>query len=242
MTHPDHIRLISNSGHDTDPTTSQRNHAIVSDALADGTDRDAGEFGPWLDRTDSVLRDKQPASVPCGRCTGCCRGSFFIEIAPHETATLARIPAPLLFGAPGLPDGHKVMGFDKNGHCPMLVDDACSIYADRPATCRQFDCRTQVAAGIVDTDQAKSPVAQQVLRWHFAVGSDEARASLAAIRRAARFMLRHPDVIPGCDHSASRLAGEAIVWREVFLDGSLSDEALRAALLRRVRPGRHQAD
>ena len=91
---------------------------------------------------------------PCGGCTACCTSSQFVHIEPDETRTLSRIPAALLFPAPGLPRGHRLMGYDENGHCPMLVDATCSIYADRPRTCRTYDCRIFPAADIaVELDQ-----------------------------------------------------------------------------------------
>lgn len=39
------------------------------------------------------------------------------------------IPAELLFPAPGLPKGHVLLGYDANGHCPMLAEGGCSIFA-----------------------------------------------------------------------------------------------------------------
>ncbi len=64
---------------------------------------------------------------------------MFVHIKPDETQTLRRIPRALLFPAPGLPKGHRVMGYDDRGYCPMLVDDKCSIYEDRPQACRTYD-------------------------------------------------------------------------------------------------------
>ena len=75
------------------------------------------------------------AKVPCAGCTACCRSGYFIHVEPDEQAALAAIPAELLFPAPGLPAGHHVMGYGADGACPMLVEDACSIYAERPRAC-----------------------------------------------------------------------------------------------------------
>lgn len=109
----------------------------------------AGDFPAWLRHTRQVQQVRGVGSeVPCGSCTACCRSSLFIHIRPDETRTLARIPKALLFPAPGLPKGNVLMGYDERGHCPMLVDDECSIYADRPQTCRDFDCRVLAAAGL----------------------------------------------------------------------------------------------
>jgi Fe-S-cluster containining protein len=123
----------------------------------------------------SALAGERDAEVPCGSCTACCRSSQFVHIAPDETRTLARIPAALLFPAPGQPKGHMVLGYDERGHCPMLVDDRCSIYTDRPRTCRTYDCRIFAATGVTP-DQPL--VAEQVERWRFDGGDDELRADL----------------------------------------------------------------
>src|SRR5262249_61313433 len=86
-------------------------------------------------------------------------------VRPDETRTLARIPKALLVPAPGLPKGHRVMGYDANGHCPMLVDNACSIYADRPQTCRTYDCRVFAATGIDPGD--KPLIRERADAWRF---------------------------------------------------------------------------
>ena len=51
-----------------------------------------------------------------------------------------------------MPKGNMLLGYDENGHCPMLIDDKCSIYEHRPITCRSYDCRIFPAAGIVAGD------------------------------------------------------------------------------------------
>ena len=101
----------------------------------------AGSFAAWDETMRSILSGAGEADVPCADCTACCRSSQFIHISPDETATLARIPKELVFPAPRMPKGHVVMGYDRHGHCPMLVDGSCSIYVDRPKTCRVYDCR-----------------------------------------------------------------------------------------------------
>src|SRR5262249_23063586 len=113
----------------------------------------AGDFSTWLAATRRALGSDADVDVPCGTCTAGCTASYFIHVRPDETRTLARIPKALLFPAPGLPKGHKVMGYGENGHCPMLVDNACSIYADRPQTCRTYDCRVFPASGIEPDDK-----------------------------------------------------------------------------------------
>ena len=63
--------------------------------------------------------------------------------------------------------GHYVMGYDERGHCPMLVDDVCTIYDHRPRTCRTYDCRVLAAADLTLVDDAEEAIAERVARWRF---------------------------------------------------------------------------
>ena len=98
--------------------------------------------------------------MPCNGCTACCTSSQFVHIGPDETDTLAHIPAELLFPAPLRPRGHVLMGYDERGHCPMLIDNRCSIYEHRPQTCRTYDCRVFPAAGVELEDEDKVLIAR----------------------------------------------------------------------------------
>src|SRR6187399_1589388 len=109
---------------------------------------DAGGFASWIDSLRLALRGEADADVPCGSCTACCTSAQFVHIGPDETDALAHIAPELLVAAPGRPRGHVVLGYDERGHCPMLVDGACSIYEHRPRTCRTYDCRVFPAAGL----------------------------------------------------------------------------------------------
>ena len=124
----------------------------------------AGRFSEWLEQ----LQRGDDMAVPCGTCTACCTSSQFVHIAPDERETLARVPAALRFPAPGLPEGHVVLGYDEHGRCPMLVDDACSIYEHRPRTCRTYDCRVFAATG-VEPDATQAAIAARVREWAFDV-------------------------------------------------------------------------
>lgn len=83
----------------------------------------AGRFSSWLCRTRSAQVKENGVDVPCGDCNACCRSSCFIHIRPEEMQTLALIPGELLFAAPGLLEGNVLLGYNENGHCPMLIDD-----------------------------------------------------------------------------------------------------------------------
>ncbi len=157
----------------------------------------AGDFSEWLQGTEASLRSGTGASsVPCGGCTACCRASLFIHIRPDETETLRRIPRALLFPAAGLPKGHVLMGYNDKGHCPMLVDDKCSIYDHRPHTCRSYDCRVFAATGMAVDEPTQADIARRVQAWVFSYESDDSRNHHAAVRNAAAFLQKNRDLFP----------------------------------------------
>jgi Fe-S-cluster containining protein len=164
---------------------------------------DAGRFSAWLGLIQEVIRNGDTSDVPCGSCTACCTSSQFIHIAPGEVDTLAKIPGELLFPAPRLPVGHVLMGYDENGHCPMLVDGACSIYERRPRTCRTYDCRVFAASGLELEDPAKSAISDQVSRWQFQQPERIDQVELEAVRSAA---LRLGELEPGFNATERTLA------------------------------------
>ena len=146
---------------------------------------DAGDFGNWLGEIGSALRGDSNSDVPCGGCTACCTSSQYIHVGPEEVETLAHIPAALLFAAPNLPQGHLLMGFNQHGHCPMLIDNRCSIYDHRPRTCRTYDCRVFTASGLEPDDERKVLTTERVRRWRFSYADDAARAEHAEVVEAA---------------------------------------------------------
>jgi Fe-S-cluster containining protein len=152
----------------------------------------AGAFSEWLEGARRALREDATSVVPCGDCVACCTSSQFVHVAPDEVATLARIPAALRFPAPRLRAGHVVLGYDERGHCPMLIDGACTIYDDRPRACRTYDCRIFAAAG-VEPDDDKPAIARRARRWRFAYPTDQDRLDQEAVRAAAQFVREHPD-------------------------------------------------
>ncbi len=144
----------------------------------------AGDFSAWLAGMRRALLDDGGSEVPCGGCTACCTSAQFVHIEPDEAATLAHIPAQLLFPAPRMPAGHVLLGYDENGHCPMLVDGACSIYEHRPRTCRTYDCRVFPATG-VEPDESQAGIARQARRWRFGFPAEVDRSEYDALRAAA---------------------------------------------------------
>ncbi len=157
----------------------------------------AGDFSVWLRGTEASLRSgKGGAEVPCGTCRGCCRSSMFIHIKPEETRTLERVPRALLFPAPGLPKGHVLMGYDDAGECPMLIENECSIYEDRPQTCRDYDCRIFAATGIAIDPDAQAEIANRVKAWVFDYESEASREESRALKAAAAFLRKNRDLFP----------------------------------------------
>ena len=178
----------------------------------DETERDAGSFAAWATDMVAAMRGERAANVPCDGCTACCTSSQFVHIALDETATLARIPPELLVPAPQMPRGHVVLGYDEHGHCPMLVDGACSIYDDRPRTCRTYDCRIFPATGLDPAADGKPEIAARARTWRFRFPTGDDRARQAAIAAAVEFVhAREPTT------SATQLAARAVELHESFL-------------------------
>jgi len=185
----------------------------------------AGDFSAWLAAMQRALAGGAGADVPCGGCTGCCTSSQFVLVEPDETDARAHIPAELLFPAPRLPAGHLLLGYDERGHCPMLVDGACSIYEHRPRTCRTYDCRVFPAAGVEldatdDGDDAdKAVIAQRTQRWRFAHPTGRDRVEHEAVRAAARYVHERADELPAdvVPVTATQRAVLAVRLHEAFL-------------------------
>ena len=181
-----------------------------------------GSFGAWLGDMTAALRGERDADVPCGTCTACCTASQFVHIGPEETDALAVVPAELQFPAPGLPQGHVIMGYDERGHCPMLVDGACSIYEHRPRTCRTYDCRILAAAGVDVAPDGQPEIARQAARWRFDTSAEDDAVLHDAVRAAAAYVTAHRadlahDVAPS---NATQLAVVAVSVHDAFVDAS----------------------
>ena len=202
--------------------------------MQDEGDLPAGELGPWLEATQRSAIGGADADVPCDGCTACCRSSYFVHIEPDEGGTLRRIPAELLFPAPGRPTGHVLMGYDERGHCPMLVDDRCSIYEDRPRTCRTFDCRVFPATGLLPEGEHEVEIAKRARRWRFDLTSEDDRARSEAVQAAVRFLTEHTDELGGLvPRRPADLAVAAIRVHAHFLGGQQPTPESVAPSLRR---------
>src|ERR1700744_6360433 len=149
---------------------------------------DAGDFGAWLVQAREALRGTGGSSVPCGDCTGCCTSSYSIEVRPSDAAALARIPARSLFRSLGSAAGNWTARPDPDGTCPMLSCGRCTIYAERPQTCLDYDCRVFAAAGIEAGGADKAAINQRVREWRFRFSAAADLQAHAAVRAAATFI------------------------------------------------------
>lgn len=168
----------------------------------------AGDFSDWLRAMRSALAGGPGMQVACGDCVGCCTSSYFIKIRPCETGALREIPAEHLGEAPGEPAGTRLMGYDARGHCPMFRG-GCSIYPNRPDTCRTYDCRVFTAAGM-DAGPGRGMINERVARWRFDYPGASGRAEHRAVTAAASFLRQHPVRFPG-GHVPSRPADIAVL-------------------------------
>lgn len=212
---------------------------------AAGAARPAGELTRWTAEVLASIRDDAPADVPCDGCTACCRSAQFILVTPDDTAALAHIPSALLVPAPGLP-GHRVLGYDERGHCPMLIDDRCSIYEHRPTACRTYDCRIFAATG-VDVGDERPLVAERVAEWEFDATSAAAGRVAVSLRSAASFLAEHGDDLPdgAVPANPTQRAVLAVDVHELFLaspEPTVEAVAVAIAGRRQRRYGRRDAD
>jgi uncharacterized protein len=196
----------------------------------------AGNFSEWLRDMRVALSSRGGMDVACGDCRGCCVSSYYVKIRAGETAAMARIGAANLEpGPPGDPDA-RLMGYQANGHCLMLRDGNCSIYSDRPETCRSYDCRVFTAAGM-NAGPDKPVINQRVARWRFDYPADCDRAEHRAVTAAANYLRQHPVRFPGgyVPSRPSEVAVLAVKAYTVFLDPPASDAAISAAIRQAVR-------
>jgi len=158
---------------------------------------DAGDFGTWLTQVQRSFSGTEGTVVPCGNCLGCCTSFQFIHVHPHDTRTFSVIPKNLLVKAPGLADGNMVLGFSSDGYCPMLLNNTCSIYENRPQTCLDYDCRVFAAAGLDAGGQEKERINKRVRAWRFTYSTECDLDAHTAIKAAARFIQDQRASFPG---------------------------------------------
>lgn len=180
--------------------------------------RAAGSFGDWLGQMRAVLRGEREADVPCDGCVGCCVSSYPVPLRPGDQVALALVPAQhLQWSANG---GAARMLHRADGTCPMLDSGRCTIYADRPQTCRDYDCRIYAAAGLVP-DGERPVIRERVLEWRFDLYDRRDQESAAAVQAAAAFIRAHAGQFPAGmrAHSATAAAVLAVKVYPLFIAG-----------------------
>jgi hypothetical protein len=180
--------------------------------------RSAGAFGAWLDAMQAVLRGQQDADVPCDGCVGCCISSYPIPLRPTDRTALARVPDRYLQLPVG--QGAARMGYREDGSCPMLLNSQCTIYADRPQTCRDYDCRIYAATDLLP-DGDRPVIQERVREWCFDFPSREEQTSAEALRRAAHFIRSNAGLFPAGmrTHSTTAIAVLAVKVWPLFTSG-----------------------
>ncbi len=155
------------------------------------------------------------ADVPCDGCVGCCISSYAIPLRPTDKAALAAVPDRYL----RMPmDGRLArMDYRDDGSCPMLEAGGCTIYADRPQTCRDYDCRIYTATQLLP-DGKRPLIRDRVFAWRFEFATPEERIQRDALQRAARFISQHAALFPPAvrAHSAAAVAVLAVKTWTLF--------------------------
>jgi Fe-S-cluster containining protein len=205
--------------------------------VADPTTVAAGPFGDWLAQFRASLRGTGGSDVPCGDCTGCCISGYSIQLRPQDERALARIPAELLVQAPGFPRGHLTMAPRPDGVCQMLDAGKCTIYADRPQTCLDYDCRIFTAAGL---EAGKIVIDRRVRQWRFTYPTNADREAHDAVLAAASFIRNKRECFPAnrAPRAPTGIAVLAIKAYGVFLEHGApgrSDTEIAAAILEASR-------
>jgi Fe-S-cluster containining protein len=200
----------------------------------------AGPFGEWLAQFRAALRGNQGSEVPCGDCTGCCISGYSIQLRPRDERALARIPANLLVRAAGFPRGHLTMSPQADGTCRMLIAGKCSIYADRPQTCLDYDCRIFAAAGIEAGGADKAVINRRVRQWRFTYPDSADRRAHDAVLAASIFIREKHATFPAnrAPTAPTGIAVLAIKTYVVFLEGGTetrSDAGIAAAIVEASR-------
>jgi len=195
--------------------------------MANDFHRSAGAFGAWLAAMRGVLRGQQSADVPCDGCVGCCVSSYAIALRPADTAALGAVPARYL-RLPAAGGGTALMAHREDGSCPMLEAGHCTIYAARPQTCRDYDCRIYAATGLLP-DGERPVIRDRVCEWRFEYPTQAERLQHEALRRAARFIRRHAELFPRAARAHSNAAAAVLAVKTWLLFAHEKGDAATAA-------------
>ena len=135
-----------------------------------------------------IASDEQHLCVSCGMC---CDGTLFDYV---ETLEEERVPLSALFT---LRPGPKGPVFDQP--CPHNRDRCCTIYQNRPATCRKYRCKTLLAleSGEVGGAEAARRVTEAILARDGVAKMLEPDETLSAARERRAALAGDPSRSPG---------------------------------------------
>ncbi len=113
----------------------------------------------------------------------------------------------------------------------MLGAGRCTIYAQRPQTCVDYDCRVFAAAGIAAGGADKAVINARVREWCFHFASDADRTAHAAVKAAAAFIRDAREHFPPGTAPANPLGVAALALRvyPLFSGPGLTDDAAQTA-------------
>lgn len=121
-------------------------------------------------------RNGLEADVPCNGCTACCRDTA-ITVTDEEAERLGVEHTKIVMG-------RRVLAHQSDGACVFLEDDHCRIHAERPRTCRVFDCRRMALAGV--TPGPMPHIAERVRQWQIVIENPSDRALVTQARALGR--------------------------------------------------------
>ncbi len=135
------------------------------------------------------------------------------------------------------------MGFRDDGSCPLLCASGCSIYSDRPQTCRDYDCRIYAAAGLLP-DGERPVISQQGAGLALSQCRPAVeQAAAAAVLRAAEFIRDHATLFPAAMRAGSATAAAVLAVKSygLFEDAELApgrNESAQQGVLRVIDAAR----
>jgi len=200
----------------------------------------AGPFTAWLAAFRAALRGDTGNDVPCGDCTGCCTSGYSLQLRPTDARALAVVPVQWLVESPAFAPGQKTLPPRADGSCQMLESGRCTIYAQRPQTCLDYDCRVFAAAGIDAGGAGKAVINRRVRAWQFDYPSDDDRRAHEAVRAAAAFIRKAGDGSAGIRVPLAPMGVAVLAVKvcDVFLDpaqAALGDATLGRAVVEAAR-------
>jgi uncharacterized protein len=165
------------------------------------------------DLASAGLAAATPSARLCTACGACCNGTIFDEVplARHEIALGARLSLPIVAAG-----DEAAMPLP----CPRLAGATCTIYDERPSTCRTYRCGL-----LVDVEEGR-------------VEEGEALARVRALRAAAEHVraslpgdTRGVPIFRAAERFAESLGGRrSAAYQEGHADLVLAVEALGRAL------------